>query len=176
MSRERTLALACLISLAHVVAGASPSDAAPLFDPLLHFRVLRTNHFRIYFHQGEDLLAGRLATIAEDGWRALERPLGVRPPPLTHVVLADQTELANGYATPLPYNTIVIFATSPPGSEFASDDWLKLVFTHEFTHIVHLDRSESWARAVRAVFGRNIIAFPNMFLPTWQIEGIATFE
>jgi len=149
---------------------------AALFDPLLRFRVLRTQHFRIYFHQGEDALAARLARIAEDAWRALERPMGVRPPPLTHVVLADQLERPNGYATPLPYDTIVIFSVWPRGSEFDVDDWLRLVFTHEFTHIIHLDRSESWARAIRQVFGRTLIGFPNLFLPTWQIEGLATYE
>ena len=51
------------------------------------------------------------------GWRRspkrrgarCEPPLGVRRRARTHVVLADQTELANGWATPLPYNTIVIY-------------------------------------------------------------------
>src|SRR5262249_42942158 len=45
-----------------------------------------------------------------------------------------------------------------------------------FTHIVHLDRSESWARAFRGIFGRSALAFPNLFLPQWQIEGIATYQ
>lgn len=85
-------------------------------------------------------------------------------------------DLSNGYATPLPYNTIVIYTTAPPGAEFDADDWLRLVFVHEFTHIVHLDRSASWARVVRDVLGRSPIAFPNLFLPTWQIEGLAVFE
>jgi hypothetical protein len=173
MSRGRRLTLAWLISLAF---GALDAHAATLFDPALTFRVLRTDHFRIYFHRGEERLAARLGPIAEDSWRALTRPLGVRPPPLTHVVLANQSELANGYATPLPYNTIVIYPASPPGSEFDTDDWLRLVFTHEFTHIVHLDRSEHWAGVVRGIFGRTLIAFPNLFLPTWQIEGLATLE
>ena len=97
-------------------------------------------------------------------------------PTLTHVVLANQSDLPNGYATPLPYNTIVIYPASPAGSEFATDDWLRLVFTHEFTHIVHLDRSEGWARVFRGLFGRIPIAFPNLFLPGWQLEGLASFE
>ena len=65
---------------------------------------------------------------------------------------------------------------SPSGSEFIFDDWLRLAFTHEFTHIVHLDRSEGWARVVRSIFGRTPFALPNIFLPTWQIEGLATYE
>ncbi len=105
-------------------------------------------------------------------------PLGRTPPALTHVVLVDQTELANGLATPLPYNTIVVTAVWPAGSEFIgnTDDWLRLVFTHEYTHIIHLDQSEGWARFVRGVFGRLPVAFPNLFLPRWQIEGLATYQ
>ena len=91
-------------------------------------------------------------------------------------MLADQTELFNGYATPVPYNTIVLYAVSPSGSSSDFDDWLRLVFTHEFTHIVHLDRSEGWARIARDIFGRTPYAFPNLFLPPWQIEGLATYE
>src|SRR5439155_3990498 len=45
-----------------------------------------------------------------------------------------------------------------------------------FTPIVHLDRSESWARVIRDIFGRMEIAFPNLFLPQWHIEGLATYE
>src|SRR5262245_40290913 len=104
--------------------------------------------------------------------------VAVTPPKRTHVILVDQTERANGWATPVPYDTILVAAVWPPGSDFIgdTDDWLRLVFTHEFTHIVHLDRSESWARAVRAIFGRTEIAFPNLFLPQWHIEGLATYQ
>jgi Omp85 superfamily domain/WD40-like Beta Propeller Repeat len=153
-----------------------PAAAASLFDPALRFRTLPTEHFVIYFHQGEDRLAQRLAVIAEETWRTLQQPLGIAPPRRTHVVLADQTDVANGYATPLPYDTIVIYTVVSSGADFNFDDWLRLVFTHEFTHIVHLDRSEGWARVVRSIFGRTPIAFPNLFLPAWQIEGLATYE
>jgi len=174
MSRGRRATLALLVSVAALASARA--SAATKFDPALRFRVIKTDHFRIYFHQNVDRLATRLAAIAEDTWRTLPRPIGVRPPALTHVVLADQTDLSNGYATPLPYDTIVIYTTAPPGAEFNVDDWLRLAFVHEFTHIIHLDRSASWARVVRAVLGRSPIAFPNLFLPTWQIEGLAVFE
>jgi len=121
-------------------------------------------------------MARRLTTIAEETWRALQRPLGVQPPKLTHVVLADQSEFANGYATPFPYDTIVIYTIWPSGSEFDFADWLRLAFVHEFTHIVHLDRSEGWAHVARQIVGRAPYAFPNLFLPLWQVEGLATYE
>jgi Tol biopolymer transport system component len=174
VARSRT-AIFLLLFAASAFARA---HAASLYDPALRFRALPTEHFVIYFHQGEDALARRLAAIAEETWRVLQRPLGVVPPKRTHVVLVDQTELANGWANPLPYDTIMVTAVWPPGSEFIgdTDDWLRMVFTHEFTHIVHLDRSEGWARVIRRIFGRMEIAFPNLFLPQWHVEGLATYE
>ena len=159
-----------------VLATAGSAVGATRFDPFLRFRVLATEHFVIYFHQGDERTARRLAPIAEETWRALQQPLGVAPPPRTHVVLADQSEFANAFATPVPYDTVVIYTMWPPGSDFDFDDWLRLAFTHEFAHIVHLDRSEGWARIARGIFGRTPPVFPNLFLPRWQIEGIATYE
>ena len=169
--------LASVVAVA-VLLCAAPLFAASRFDPALRFRTLATEHFVIYFHRGEERLAARLAIIAEQTRLKLEPTLGVPRQRRTHVVIVDQSELANAWASPVPYNTIVINAVSPSGSEpiAHTDDWLRLVFSHEYTHIVHLDRSGGWSRLVRAVFGRTPLAFPNLFLPTWQIEGLATFE
>ncbi|HUR35793.1 MAG TPA: hypothetical protein VM032_18445 [Vicinamibacterales bacterium] len=156
----------------------TPLVAAGLVDPLLHFRQIRTGHFVIYFHQGEEQVARRLAAIVEDVRLKVATSLALPTPRLTHVILADQSELANGWATPLPRNTVFLNAAAPSGADFIgrTDDWLRLVFTHEYTHIVHLDRSGAWAWLVRGVLGRNAVAFPNLWLPQWQVEGLATWE
>src|SRR5258708_6232788 len=147
------------------------AEATSLFDPALHFRQLSTEHFVVYFHQGENATARRLAAIAEETWRTLQTPLGVRPPAMTRVVLVDQTELFNGYATPLPRDTIVIFATWPQGTAFDVDDWLRVSLTHEFTHIVHLARPDGCARFVRGEFRGTAIAIPNLSLPLLRSSG-----
>jgi hypothetical protein len=153
-------------------------SAAGLTDPRLQFRQFRTGHFVIYFHPGEERIAARLSLIAEDVRTRIAREFGLTPPALTHVVVADQSELANGWATPLPRDTVFLDAAVPSGAEPIgwTSDWLATVFAHEYTHIVHLDLSRSWARVVRAVFGRTPLAFPNLWLPQWQIEGLATYE
>jgi hypothetical protein len=167
---------------AALVAGLIALPAAPVaaqsFDPAYRFQRLDTPHFAIHFHQGEAPAATRLALIAEETWLALHTALAATPPRHTDVILVDQTEAASGWATPAPRDTVMVSAAWPDGVEFigATDDWLRLVFTHEFTHIAHLDRSKGWAAAVRAVFGRVPLAFPNTLLPVWQIEGLATFE
>ena len=95
-----------------------------------------------------------------------------------HVILVDQTDLSNGWANPAPYNLIEITAAAPPGGSAIgnTDDWLRLVFSHEYTHIVHLEKARGWIGGLRRVFGRAPVLYPNLFLPLWQIEGIATYN
>ena len=115
--------------------------------------------------------------IAEDVFLRVSRQLGT-PNGRVHVILVDQHDLSNGWATPVPFNAIEISAAAPPGESTIgnTDDWLRLVLSHEYTHVVHLDKARGWIGGLRHVFGRAPILYPNLFLPLWQIEGIATYN
>lgn len=156
---------------------ASSAAGATRYDPRLRFRTITSERFDIHFHQGLEDQARRLAGIAEEVAARLDRTLG-RPAGRVQVILVDQSDLANGWATPLPYNVMEIAAASPPGESLIGnvEDWLRLVFTHEYTHIVHLSRAGGWIGGLRRVFGRMPLLFPNQFLPLWQIEGLATLQ
>jgi hypothetical protein len=166
----RRLLVASLVALV-----ARPAAGGP-YDPLLQFRTLRTPHFEIHYHHGEEEAAARLALIAERVFDHLTRQLAHSPAGRTHVVLVHQNDQPNGFTEIVPWNAIEIDAVPPTGAEQLgnTDDWLTYVFTHEFAHVLHLDRSRGWARVVRGMFGRTEIGFPNLSLPEWQIEGFAT--
>lgn len=168
------LSLLCAAALA---TAASTSDAGGRYDARLRFRVLRTPHFTIYFHQGEDVMAARLADIAESVRADLAARTGLDAPPHAHVVLVDQSDVSNGWSTPVPYNLIEIAAVWPAPSDFLGhhDDWLRIVFTHEYAHVLHLDRVGGVMKGLRWALGRNAATFPNLFVPQWAIEGIATW-
>jgi hypothetical protein len=165
------LALACLLGTAVC------ASAANRYDPRLRFRTIRTAHFDIHTHQGEETLAIRLAAIAERV-RARFEPIAGVARGRVQVILVDQTDLSNGWATPFPYDTIEIDAVAPASETIIGNvsDWLEVAFTHEYTHILHLDRARGFMQGVRNVFGRAPLVFPNSYLPVWQIEGLAVFE
>ncbi|MDO8834280.1 MAG: hypothetical protein Q7V01_01735, partial [Vicinamibacterales bacterium] len=169
--------LVALCCAAWFWAAVSPAAAASRYDPRLRFRTVRTAHFTIHYHQGTEAHARRLAGLAEEVRTTLEGRLNIPAPRHAHVVLVDQTDIANGWSTPLPYNLIEIALTPPAPDSFLGhhDDWLRLVFTHEYTHAMHLDLVGGPMRAFRAVLGRHPLAFPNLFVPAWQVEGIATY-
>jgi hypothetical protein len=147
------------------------------YDPRLHFRTLSTARFDIHFHQREEALARRLAGFVEDVAREIDGRLGA-PRGRVHVILVDQTDQSNGWATVFPYNLIELSAVPPPSETIIgnTDDWLRLVFSHEYTHVAHLETSGGWIGSLGHVFGRLPLLRPNVFLPQWQIEGIATYE
>jgi hypothetical protein len=170
----RRVAIAAACSLLTLTA---PAFASTRYDPKLRFHTLSTPRFDIHFHQGEEADARRLAEMAEAVASSLDATLGPASGRV-QVILVNQNDLANGWATPLPYNTIEIALAAPGGDSVIGNtrDWLRLVFTHEYTHVVHLSRGRGWIGGLRRVLGRMPLLYPNLYLPVWQIEGIATYE
>lgn len=94
-------------------------------------------------------------------------------PEKTTVILNDRTDLTNGYATPMPYRTIMLFPVLPGPMETISDygDWARELAMHEYTHILSFEPRRGVVKALYYTFG-NIVT-PNLLLPRWWLEGIA---
>jgi hypothetical protein len=169
---QALLLIACLVGSMFI---ATTGHAAS-FDPQLRWRTLETAHFRIHFHQGLAQVADELSRSAESIYATLSVELrwGLRLK--TDVVLIDPTDRANGYATAVPYNAITIFVTGPTEDSTLSlyEDWTDAIFTHELTHVLHLESAHGIVRAAQAVVGR--IASTNSVSPWWMVEGLATFQ
>jgi hypothetical protein len=166
-----------MMAAVFLLANAWVASASLRYDPRLRFRTISTARFDIHFHQGEQALARRLAAFIEDAAREVDASVGASVGRV-QVILVDQHDVSNGWATPLPYNTIEISAAAPRADSVLGNtsDWLRLVFTHEYTHIAHLSRARGWIGGLRRGFGRLPLLFPNLYQPIWGIEGIATWE
>ena len=146
------------------------------YDPALDWRTLDTEHFNITFHQGEEQLANEVGHIAEDIFDELTVDMAWEPVRDTEIVLVDHTDIANGYAMTVPYNTIVIFVTAPQEHSGLSlyEDWSTMILTHEYAHILHLDNVQGLPAMLRKVLGR--VVSTNSLSPWWITEGSATYQ
>jgi Tol biopolymer transport system component len=171
----RALRLAAALGLLAALSAPRPAPAQP-YDPRLDWRTLETEHFRIHYHGGLGALARRVAGAAERAHALLVPAFAPAPATRTEVVLSDDSDDANGSATPLPYDTIRLFAVPPAALSELNDerDWVEGLVTHEYVHILHLDRIEGWPRAVNAVFGK--LLAPSAFSPSLVIEGLAVLH
>ena len=168
----RTALLALALDL-----GSVPRAPAASFPPELHFRSIVTPRVTVHYHDGLEAMARQAATFAPEILARHEQRYGVHLPHL-EIVISDVEDDPNGFATPLPFPIVGVRAVGPTGADElgANDGWLRLVLTHELAHSVHLEEARGAFARARSVFGREPVLFPNLFTPTWMIEGLATYE
>lgn len=142
-------------------------------DPSYKWQTITTENFHVHFHDENRPSAVRIAEIAEKYHPPLAAAAGWEPRSRTHIVAVDSSDLANGWAAPFPRNTITIYLSRPfPDSTLAAfDDFLEIIFIHEYTHILNIDAADGFIAATRYFPGR--ILFPNLHLPVWALEGSA---
>ncbi|MBL4711031.1 MAG: hypothetical protein JKX75_00765 [Gammaproteobacteria bacterium] len=152
------------------------SNNALAVDPDLDWKTIESEHIYLHFADGNKTIAERALAIAESAHKRLTRELNWQPKEKTHVVISDETDQPNGFASPLFFNRTVIFLAPPTDINTLEDfdDWLTLLIFHEYTHIIHLDKSAGTPEFLRSIFGRFVFLFPNLFQPSWVLEGLAT--
>ncbi len=170
----RLLRLCCGLWL----LGVLPVQAAVTHDPALRWKTLHTEHFRVHFHDDGERLARRTAALAERVHQRLAPLIGWTPAEPVDIVVDDRKDIANGFASVFPEDRLTIYVSPPDGIDGLEDHdgWLDLLLTHEYTHILHLDRADGLPGTVRRFFGRNVWLFPNALQPRWLIEGLATWH
>jgi hypothetical protein len=171
---RRALSAAALGTVALLGVPAAPAGAQ--VAPDARWLTIRTEHFRVHFTRETEALARRAAGNAERAYAQLAAELTPPRGPID-LVLSDDVDYTNGYASTVPTNRIVVYA-SPPVDQASLrfyDDWNTLVVSHELTHVFHLDRTRGWWRLGQRLFGRSPFLFPNAYLPSWATEGIAVY-
>ena len=157
---------------------------AQFVDPSLRWRTLDTAHFSVHFAEHTLAQARTVAEVAESVYPRITGWLKWEPESRTQIVVLDSLDLSNGYASPLPFNFIGIILSPPDEGELLQNrEWLELVLTHEFTHVVHLDKASRAPLVMRRIFGRAPPYFllffpntlPNVWGPNWVKEGLAVY-
>ncbi|MGC2517761.1 MAG: hypothetical protein WA373_01450 [Burkholderiales bacterium] len=167
----------CLRIFAVALLLWGPHARAQWADPSRHWRTLETAHFSLHFAEETRSRARVVAEVAETVYPRITGWLNWKPESRTHLVLLDSADFANGFATPLPFDNFAIFLSPPDEGELLQNRaWLELVLTHEFTHVVHLDKASRAPLVLRRIFGRFPWLFPNVWEPGWLVEGLAVYS
>lgn len=162
--------------------GAAP--AAVTHDYNLTWVSLKSAHFRVHYHDGGESRAREVIAIAESVHARLAPLFQWTPAEPTDIVVTDEYDVTNGYTTFFPSNRVIILLAPPDEVDSLEDNsgWLDTVITHEYAHVLHLDKARGFPSGVRSVLGRAtgyllgfFDAFPNAYQPLWFLEGIATY-
>ncbi|MDH4281158.1 MAG: DPP IV N-terminal domain-containing protein [Myxococcales bacterium] len=162
--------IACLLGLFW-----ANSARAQTKDLARRWQTVQSEHFEVNYPEPLALVARRVLAVAETANAKLVPIFGHQPKKRVQIVLNDDTDGANGNATPLNYNVIRLFVSAPDDLSVLGDfdDWLTILVTHEHSHILHLDNIGGLPRIVNEILGK--VWAPNVLLPRWMTEGIATY-
>ncbi len=179
--RPETLAIRVALAAAAFLLALPPLAArGQTVPPDEDWRQFATEHFVVTHPASLTPLGVRAGELAERAWDFLAGHFDDAPAAPVHLLLTDHADIANGFASPAPFNRITIFARPPVdgGNISYFDDWLELVIVHELVHTFHLDMTGPIGRVVRALFGRlptHWPTFPSAASPTWFVEGLAVW-
>ncbi|PSW07205.1 hypothetical protein [Photobacterium lipolyticum] len=137
----------------------------------------QTEHFKLNFRQGHEAQANRALDIAEQVHSELKPFFGKAPATRTEIVLVDEYDFSNGWATPLPFAQIRLIMSPPEdvNSLENNDEWMHMLIRHEYAHIMHMEMGEGAVKVFRSIFGRNPFLFPHALTPSFLVEGLAVY-
>lgn len=145
------------------------------------WETMRSAHFEVHFPSSDSTyyaLAERSLAIAESTHEELVPFFASAPDQPTHLVLSDDRDTANGWATSFPFAQIRLYLTPPSSLSGLENygDWLSLLIRHEYVHILQLEMGRDVVQRGRSLFGRFPYLFPHNFVTPMLIEGLAIYH
>lgn len=159
--------------------------------PELRWQSFDTEHFTFHYHDGTEETANRAANVAEHVYDTITKLYDYYPEDKIHVLINDYDDFANGYAAYYD-NKISLWAPNLDTELRGTHDWIRNVFTHEFSHMIQLQTSKKLGNVPAIYFQftdyekekrKDVVSgFPNVLasygvpmniIPGWFAEGVA---
>ncbi len=181
-----------------LLAGTAQAQQNPAFLNYPHnhldWYTISSDHFLVHFQEGNDRPARVISRISEEVWTDITELYDYEPDIPISIVLIDREDYSNGAAYFFD-NKIEIWLPSLDTPLRGTNNWLRDVIAHEFTHIVQIQASLSGSRRrpityvqwlsyenvrrpdVLYGYPSGIISYPlsSVSVPAWFAEGTAQF-
>lgn len=175
-----------------VILPISLSSQSQYNHPEIDWQTIETGHFKIHFYSDTEILAREAAGILEYVYPFITDLYKYEPKEKTHIVFTDTEDVANGIAYYYD-NKIIIWASPLDIALRGSHKWLENVLTHEFTHIISIQKAMKAGTTIPGGFlqwigyenetHKNVLyGYPNTVVsypipatvvPPWLAEGTA---
>lgn len=160
----------------------------------IEWRSFETDHFVINFYDATERTAREGAAVAEIIYPLVTALYNYEPPSKTHLIFLDTDDFSNGAA--YYYDNKIEIWTSPLDFDLrGSHRWVQDVVTHEFTHIVSLQKAMKFGQNIPGgyiqwigyekekredvLYGypSTLISYPvpGTLIPPWLAEGTAQY-
>ena len=140
--------------------------------PEINWRTFETDNFQIHFYESTEGTAREGAFIAEKIYPFITNLYEFKPKEKTDIIFIDTDDISNGAA--YYYDIKIIIWASPMDFELrGSHRWLQNVITHEFAHIVSMQKAMKAGLRFPGAYvqwlGYEAVSYTHLTLPTKRI-------
>jgi hypothetical protein len=161
----------------------------------LDWFTIESDHFLVHYQDGNSRTAQVTSRIAEEIYQPVTSLYSIEPRKKVSIILRDREDISNGVAYFFD-DKIEIWVPALDTPLRGTHNWLRNVITHEFTHIVQLQKSMRRSRSIPAIylqwlsyedvrrpdvlygFPNSIASYPfaTVSIPVWFAEGAAQYQ
>lgn len=147
------------------------------YPPEIKWREISEKNFIVIFPLGYEAEASYTLQIASSLYPELVSIWGKSVTEKIRILITDVYDQSNGNATLFPFSAITIYLYNPPPDSALGNcrKWIRLVLSHELSHIFYLSTASRFIRILRNIFGHNPFLYPMSFSPIWMQEGMAIY-
>ncbi|MEO9884781.1 MAG: hypothetical protein ABJR05_13360 [Balneola sp.] len=188
-----------LVFFISAITSAVSAQTSPLYYEYsfnhLEWFTVESDHFLIHFQEGNSRSAKVIAKIAEEIYTPITELYEHEPDEKVSIVLKDREDYSNGAAYFFD-NKIDIWVPALDTPLRGSHNWLRNVITHEFTHIVQIQKAMKRKRKFPISYvqwlsyenvrrpdvlygfpnGIATLPFASINVPAWLAEGTAQYQ
>lgn len=163
-----------VLSLLAIPLVAQESITQQTNPPGLQWQQVNTPNFRILYPKGFEVQAQRMANTLEHIRKPEAVTMGGTPKKIS-ILLQNQSATSNGFVTLAPKRSEFFTMPTQNNNLTGNNDWLDLLATHEYRHIVQFQHSiTGFNKLVYYVFGQQALAgLAFVSAPQWFWEGDA---
>jgi len=168
------------------------NSQSPYNHPEIDWQTIESEHFIIHFYSDTEILAREASGILEYIYPLVTGLYKYEPKGKTHLMFTDTEDVANGAAYYYD-NKIKIWALPLDIALRGSHKWLENVLTHEFTHVISIQKAMKAGTTIPGAYlqwigyenetHQNVLyGYPNIvvsypipasIVPPWLAEGSA---
>lgn len=163
-----------LLALILILLFTLLSGQMRVFDDLRDVESIRTDHFNILYKHYMKENAKDIAHIAEAQYDVLTSIMESYPYPRINILITDQADVPNGFATTVMDMTINVYMTNPEPEFIAKHKhWIEYVMLHEMTHILNMSKTQP---SCLKSLNNTLLYLPNTLMPMWILEGVTVYN
>lgn len=147
------------------------------YPPEIKWREISEKNFIVIFPKGYETEASYTLQVASSLYPELVSIWGKPVTEKIRILITDVYDQSNGNGTVFPFCKITIYLYNPPPDSTLGNcrKWIRLVLSHELTHVFYLSTASRFIRILRNIFGHNPLLYPMNFSPIWMQEGMAIY-